>query len=94
MVTPDNPKKSLMRCPAFGGSLHAFQHVREAIDRTVRTEDERVLQEVAEKGEALALSPTGEVLGVWTRPATKPTFAGNRKSRRKQEAQWRRGDSQ
>jgi len=89
VVTPDNPRKSLLRCPAFGGSLHAFQHVREAIDRTTRVEEEQVLQEVAEKGEALALSPTGEVLGVWTRP-----FTGNRKSRRRQEAEWRRGGGQ
>jgi len=85
---------SLLRCPAFGGSLHAFQHVREAIDGTLRTEEERVQQDVAEKGEALALSPTGEVLGVWTRVPQAPTFTGNRKSRRRQEAEWRRGGGQ
>jgi len=95
VVTPDNPRKSLLRCPAFGGSLHAFQHVREAIDRTTRAEEEQVRQKLTETGETTVLPSAEEAHGMWTQLTQKqPTFTGNRKSRRRQEAQWRRGGGQ
>ena len=82
---------SLLRCPAFGGSLHAFSHVREAIDRTPRTEDEQVQQKLTEVSEPTVLPVPENETGVWVRIQQKPAFTGNRQSRRRQEAQWRRG---